>query len=39
MSMQVQKKRVNEYMHRLTVAGLGDRRDRMTPMLKQFLDN
>jgi hypothetical protein len=39
MSMQVQKKRVNEYMHRLTVAGLGDRRDRMAPMLKQFLDN
>jgi hypothetical protein len=39
MSMQVQKKRVNEYMHRLTVAGLGDRRERMNPMLKQFLDN
>ena len=39
MSMQVQKKRVNEYMHRLTVAGLGDRRERMVPMLKQFLDN
>ncbi|MDO8616357.1 MAG: ferritin-like domain-containing protein [Dehalococcoidia bacterium] len=39
MSMQVQKKRVNEYMHRLTVAGLGDRRQRMSPMLRQFLDN
>ncbi len=39
MSMAVQRKRVNEYMHRLTVAGLGDRRERMTPMLKQFLDN
>ena len=39
MSMQVQKKRVNEYMHRLNVAGLGDRRERMNPMLKQFLDN
>ncbi len=39
MSMQVQKKRVNEYMHRLTVAGLGDRRERMNPLLKQFLDN
>ncbi len=38
MSMQVQRKRVNEYMHRLTVAGLGDRRDRMSPMLKQFLE-
>jgi len=39
MSMNVQRKRVNEYMHRLTVAGLGDRRERMRPMLKQFLDN
>ena len=39
MGMQVQRKRVNEYMHRLNVAGLGDRRDRMRPMLKQFLDN
>lgn len=39
MSMAVQRKRVNEYMHRLTVAGLGDRRERMSPMLKQFLDN
>jgi hypothetical protein len=38
MSMQVQRKRVNEYMHRLDVAGLGDRRDRMNPMLRQFLD-
>lgn len=39
MSMTVQRKRVNEYMHRLTVIGLGERRDRMNPMLKQFLDN
>lgn len=39
MSMAVQKKRVNEYMHRLKVAGLEDRRERMSPMLKQFLDN
>ena len=38
MSLAVQRKRVNEYMHRLTVAGLGDRRDRMYPMLRQFLD-
>ena len=37
LSMQVQKKRVNEYMHRLEVAGLGERRERMSPMLKQFL--
>ena len=39
LSMLMQKKRVNEYMHRLAVAGLGDRRERMVPMLKQFLDN
>ncbi len=39
LSMQVQRKRVNEYMHRLKVSGLGDRRERMSPMLKQFLDN
>ena len=38
MSLAVQRKRVNEYMHRLTVAGLGDRRDRMYPMLRQYLD-
>ena len=29
LSMGVQRKRVNEYMHRLNVAGLGDRRERM----------
>ena len=39
LSMGVQRKRVNEYMHRLTVAGLGDRRERMNPLLRQFLDN
>jgi hypothetical protein len=38
MAMAVQRKRVNEYMHRLTVAGLGDRRERMYPMLRPFLD-
>ncbi|MEX0801637.1 MAG: ferritin-like domain-containing protein [Dehalococcoidia bacterium] len=38
MSMSVQRKRVNEYMHRLGVAGLGERRDRMNPLLRQFLD-
>ena len=37
-AMAVQRKRVNEYMHRLTVAGLGDRRERMYPMLRPFLD-
>jgi hypothetical protein len=39
LSMGVQRKRVNEYMHRLNVAGLGDRRERMNPLLRQFLDN
>jgi len=38
MGMAVQKKRVNEYMHRLTVAGLGDRRERMHPFLRPMLD-
>jgi hypothetical protein len=37
-AMAVQRKRVNEYMHRLTVAGLGDRRERMYPLLRPFLD-
>jgi hypothetical protein len=39
LSMGVQRKRVNEYMHRLNVAGLGDRKERMSPLLRQFLDN
>ncbi len=38
MAMGVRKKQVNEYMHRLEVAGFGERRDRMHPMLKAFLD-
>ena len=38
MAMGVRKKQVNEYMHRLEVAGLPERRDRMHPMLKAFLD-
>jgi len=38
MAMAVRKKQVNEYMHRLEVAGFGDRRDRMHPLLKAFLD-
>jgi hypothetical protein len=32
------KKQLNEYMHRLEVAGLGDRRERVHPVLRQFLD-
>jgi hypothetical protein len=38
MAMAVRKKQVNEYMHRLDVAGFPERRDRMHPMLKAFLD-
>jgi hypothetical protein len=38
MALAVRKKQVNEYMHRLDVAGFPERRDRMHPMLKAFLD-
>jgi hypothetical protein len=38
MAMSVRRKQVNEYMHRLEVAGFSDRRDRMHPMLKMFLN-
>ena len=38
MAMSVRKKQVNEYMHRLEVAGFPERRDRMHPLLKAFLD-
>jgi len=34
----VRKKQVNEYMHRLEVAGLRDRRERMGPFMAMFLD-
>ena len=34
----LRKRQVNEYMHRLEVAGLGDRRHRIGPLLSQFLD-
>src|SRR5690606_31260146 len=35
--MIMRKKQINEYMHRLEVIGLGDRRERMAPALRQFL--
>ncbi|MCH7836395.1 MAG: ferritin-like domain-containing protein [Chloroflexi bacterium] len=38
MALAVRRKQVNEYMHRLDVAGFSDRRDRMNPLLKAFLD-
>jgi hypothetical protein len=36
--LALQKRQANEYMHRLTVAGLGERRDRMDPNLRRLLD-
>ncbi len=36
--MAIRRRQVNEYMHRLEVAGLGERRDRMNPMFRAFLD-
>ena len=34
----LRKRQINEYVHRLTVAGLGDRRDRLGPLMAQFVD-
>jgi hypothetical protein len=36
--LAVRKRQVNEYMHRLKVAGLGDRRARMSNQFSPFLD-
>jgi hypothetical protein len=36
--LALQKRQVNEYMHRLTVAGLGERRDRIDPNMRPLLD-
>lgn len=36
--MIMRKRQVNEYMHRLEVIGMGDRRERMAPMLRDLLD-
>ena len=36
--MVMRKKQINEYMHRLEVIGLSDRRDRMAPSMKVFLE-
>ena len=35
----MRKKQINEYMHRLEVIGLGDRRQRMAPGMKVFLED
>ena len=34
----LRKRQINEYAHRLDVAGLGDRRERFGPLMAQFLD-
>jgi hypothetical protein len=36
--MIMRKRQVNEYMHRLEVIGLGDRRERMSDGFKALLD-
>jgi hypothetical protein len=36
--LAIRKRQVNEYMHRLEVVGLGDRRERMAPMMQMLLD-
>ncbi len=34
----LRKRQISEYVHRLEVAGLGDRRARLGPLMAQFLD-
>ena len=34
----MRKKQINEYFHRLEVIGLGDRKDRMAPAMRAFLE-
>jgi hypothetical protein len=36
--LAIRKRQVNEYMHRLDVVGLGDRRQRMNPFMAMLLD-
>ena len=36
--LAIRKRQVNEYMHRLEVVGLGDRRSHMNPMMQMLLD-
>ena len=36
--LAIRKRQVNEYMHRLEVVGLGDRRQKMAPMMQALLD-
>ena len=34
----LRKRQINEYVHRLEVAGLGDRKARLGPLMAQFID-
>ena len=34
----LRKRQINEYLHRLEVAGMGDRRQRVGPLFAQFVD-
>jgi hypothetical protein len=34
----LRKRQVSEYIHRLEVAGLGDRKERLGPLMAQFID-
>ncbi len=36
--MAIRKRQFNEYVHRLDVVGLSDRRERMDPMIQAFLE-
>jgi len=36
--LAIRRRQINEYMHRLEVAGLGERRERINPFFKPFLD-
>ncbi len=38
MTMAAFRRQMNEYMHRLEVAGLGERRERISPSLKMMLE-
>ncbi|HXF51740.1 MAG TPA: ferritin-like domain-containing protein [Dehalococcoidia bacterium] len=38
MLLAVRRRQVQEYVHRLEVAGLGERKDRISPRLRMFLD-
>ena len=37
--MAVRRRQFNEYLHRLEVVGLGDRRERLPERIRAFLDD